>query len=199
FGYHEIDDDHIAFYLLDVCGHGVNAALLSVTVINVLRASALPNADFLDPSSVLAALNEAFPMERQNNMFFTVWYGVYRRSTSTLRFSTGGHPPALLLRTGRDGATTARQLITYGGMAIGAFPGIDYESESVAVEPGDRLLVLSDGTLEVRGDEDMLSVEALADFAAATDDSPQAILDWVRSHNREPALPDDFSLLRVRF
>lgn len=200
FGYHEIDDDHIAFYLLDVCGHGVNAALLSVTVINVLRASALPNADFLEPGSVLAALNEAFPMERQNNMFFTVWYGVYQRSSATLRFSTGGHPPALLLRTAGDGKTSAQQLITYGGMAIGAFPGVDYETDDVAIEPGDRLLVLSDGTFEVGGtDEEMLSVDALAEFAASTDDTPQAILDWVRSHNPEPTLPDDFSLLRVTF
>ena len=51
FGYHEIDDDHIAIYLLDVCGHGVGAALLSVTVINVLRASALPKVDFRDPAA----------------------------------------------------------------------------------------------------------------------------------------------------
>ncbi|MGO4843433.1 PP2C family protein-serine/threonine phosphatase, partial [Rhizobiaceae sp. 2RAB30] len=75
FGYHAIDDDHMAFYLLDVCGHGVGATLLSVAVINVLRASALPNARFRDPASVLAALNDAFPMEKQNDKFFTIWYG----------------------------------------------------------------------------------------------------------------------------
>ena len=77
FGYHEIDEDHIAFYLLDVCGHGVGAALLSVTAINVLRSAALPRTDFRDPGAVLSSLNEAFPMERQNNMYFTIWYGVY--------------------------------------------------------------------------------------------------------------------------
>src|SRR3546814_17869555 len=74
----------MAFYLLDVCGHGVGAALLSVTVINVLRAAALPNVDFRDPSRLLAALNDAFPMEKQNNMFLTIWYGVYRRSSGEL-------------------------------------------------------------------------------------------------------------------
>lgn len=199
FGYHAIDDDHIAFYLLDVCGHGVNAALLSVTVINVLRASALPGAEFRDPASVLAALNDAFPMERQNNMFFTIWYGVYRRSSATLLYSTGGHPPAIHLRED-GGGTVASQLITYGGMAIGAFPGVDYECGSVRIEPGDRLLVLSDGTFEVDGpDGDMLSVDELAGFASGSSDAPQAILDWVRSFNAGDALPDDFSLMRVRF
>lgn len=200
FGYHAIDDDHMAFYLLDVCGHGVGAALLSVTVINVLRAAALPNADFLDPSSVLASLNDAFPMEKQNNMFFTIWYGVYQRSSGTLRYSTGGHPPAILLRSAPDGTTSTNQLITMGGMAIGAFPGVDYDCHSLQIEPGDRLLILSDGTFEVDGpDGDMLSVSELADFAAANDAAPQAVLDWVRSFNTGGALPDDFSLLRVRF
>lgn len=200
FGYHAIDDDHMAFYLLDVCGHGVGAALLSVGVINVLRASALPNAEFRDPGSVLAALNDAFPMEKQNNMFFTIWYGVYQRSSGQLRYATGGHPPAIHLRQADDGSTTIRQLITFGGMAIGAFPGVDYECESLVIEPGDRLLILSDGTFEVDGpDGEMLSVAELADFAAATGDSPQAILDWVRSFNTGGPLPDDFSLLRVGF
>ncbi len=198
FGYHAIDDDHMAFYLLDVCGHGVGATLLSVAVINVLRASALPNAHFRDPASVLAALNDAFPMEKQNDKFFTIWYGVYQRSSGILRYATGGHPPAIHLRREADGSTAVTELITMGGMAIGAFPGMDYDCESIAILPGDRLLILSDGTFEVDGpDGEMLSVAELAAFAATIDDSPQAILDWARLPGT--TLPDDFSLLRVSF
>src|SRR6185295_11826605 len=55
FGYHWIDDNHFAIYLLDVCGHGVGAALLSVSVLNTLRAQTLPGVDFRQPASVLAA------------------------------------------------------------------------------------------------------------------------------------------------
>ncbi|HEY1068720.1 MAG TPA: response regulator, partial [Pirellulales bacterium] len=62
FGYHWLDKDHFAFYLLDVCGHGVGAALLSVSAINALRTHSLPDADFADPGSVLTALNKAFQM-----------------------------------------------------------------------------------------------------------------------------------------
>jgi sigma-B regulation protein RsbU (phosphoserine phosphatase) len=200
FGYHAIDDDHMAFYLLDVCGHGVGAALLSVTVINVLRAAALPKVDFRDPSLLLASLNDAFPMERQNNMFFTIWYGVYKRSSGELRYATGGHPPAIHLRRLADGTVASRELITFGGMAIGAFPGVEYECASIQIDPGDRLLILSDGTFEVDGPEgDMLSVAELAAFAAGQSDSPQAILEWVRSFNGGGTLPDDFSLLKVTF
>lgn len=200
FGYHAIDDDHWAVYLLDVCGHGVGAALLSVTAINVLRASALRNTDFREPDQVLAGLNEAFPMEKQNDMFFTIWYGVYQLSTRTLRYSSGGHPPAIHLRSAADGVTQATSLITLGGIAIGAMPGVVYECGSTTMAPGDRILVLSDGTFEVDGPGgDMLDFDDLARFAARESDSPRAILEWVRSHNDGPSLPDDFSLVRVTF
>ncbi len=202
FGYHDIDDDHFAIYLLDVCGHGVGAALLSVTVINVLRAAALPGADFRDPPAVLAALNEAFPMERQNDMFFTIWYGVYQRSLRRLVYSSGGHPPAIHLRTGPAGRIEARPLATDGGMAIGAIGEVRYSREAIAIEPGDRLLVLSDGTYEVEtGKGAMLTFDDLLAFARRPGgDSPQAIFDWVRSvHDDGGDLSDDFSLLQVRF
>ncbi|MFM8411826.1 MAG: response regulator, partial [Alphaproteobacteria bacterium] len=77
-GHHWIDDDHLAVYVLDVCGHGVGAALLSVSAMNVLGTRTLPGVDFRDPAAVLAALNDAFQMDRQNEMYFTIWYGVYR-------------------------------------------------------------------------------------------------------------------------
>ncbi|HWK67636.1 MAG TPA: PP2C family protein-serine/threonine phosphatase [Rhizobiaceae bacterium] len=200
FGYRRIDDDHFAFYLIDVCGHGVGAALLSVSVINVLRSSALVNADFRDPSEVLAALNDMFPMERQSNMFFTVWYGVYNAASRELRYASGGHPPAIHLRQQTDGPTEPTLLITMGGMAIGAFPDIVFESASLTVEPGDRLLLLSDGTFEVdRRAGEMLTVDELAAFAAGTSDQPHAIHDWVCSFGDGGPLPDDFTLLRIEF
>lgn len=196
FGYHQIDEDNFAFYLLDVCGHGVGAALLSVSAINVLRASALGNVDFRDPPAVLAALNATFPMEQQSNMFFTIWYGVYNRATGVLRFSSGGHPPAILLRAG---VAEPELLITWGGMAIGTFPDLDYEAQSVTVGAGDRLLILSDGTFEVEGPaSEELSVHALA-RKAGTLESLGAIHEWVRSFNADETLPDDFSLLEVAF
>lgn len=200
FGYRRIDDDHFAFYLIDVCGHGVGAALLSVAVINVLRSSALINVDFREPSVVLAALNDMFPMERQSNMFFTIWYGVYNVTSRELRYASGGHPPAIHLRQQTGGSTEPTLLITMGGMAIGAFPDIAFESASLTVEPGDRLLLLSDGTFEVdKRDGEMLTVDELAAFASGTSDRPQAILDWVCSFGNGGPLPDDFTLLRIEF
>lgn len=200
FGYHEIDADHMAFYLLDVCGHGVGAALLSVTAINVLRSSALPNTDFRDPAAVLGALNEAFPMEKQNNMYFTIWYGVYQRSTGDLRYSSAGHPPSILLR-GQGGSSAEVKQLGTRGVALGTFPGITYRCETARIESGDRLLLLSDGTFEVeKAPGDMLAFSEFVDFLAAPGgDEPKRVLAWIKSFNGEGPLPDDFSLLRVSF
>lgn len=76
FGYDWLDDEHFAFYLLDVSGHGVGAALLSVSALNALRSQSLPQTDFRDPGQVLTALNRAFQMDQQNGLFFTIWYGI---------------------------------------------------------------------------------------------------------------------------
>jgi phosphoserine phosphatase RsbU/P len=71
FGYHWVDHEHFAMYLLDVCGHGVGSALLSVSAFNTIRSHTLPNIDFREPEQVLSALNAAFLMEAHNNLYFT--------------------------------------------------------------------------------------------------------------------------------
>src|SRR6266446_6888286 len=148
FGYHWIDEAHFAMYLLDVSGHGVGAALLSVSVLNVLRAQALPGVDFRQPTKVLAALNRAFRMENQNFLYFTVWYGVYRRATRQLAVASGGHPPALLITSAPAEAPLITPLGTKGP-AVGCLEEARFTSALQPVLPGARLLVLSDGVFEI--------------------------------------------------
>lgn len=193
FGYHEIDDDHMAFYLLDVCGHGVGAALLSVTAINVLRSAALPRTDFREPGAVLSALNDAFPMEKQHNMYFTMWYGVYRRSTGELRYSSAGHPPSILRK--KDGGVVT---LATPGIAVGMMEGMMYRTAHCMVEAGDRLHIVSDGTFEVEtAPGEMLEFQAFVDKMSQS--QPNEVLEWVRGLNGPGALPDDFSLLAIDF
>lgn len=194
FGYHEIDGDHLALYLLDVCGHGVGAALLSVTAINVLRSAALPNTDFRDPGKVLSALNDAFPMERQHNMYFTIWYGVYQRSSGELRYASAGHPASVLRKT--DGSVLT---LATPGLAVGMMEGMTYRTARCDIAPGDRLHLVSDGTFEVEtAPGEMLEFQTFVDRLSSSE-SPGEVLDWVRGLNGPGPLPDDFSLLTVRF
>jgi len=204
FGYHAIDDDHFAVYLLDVCGHGVGAALLSVSALNAIRSEALAQTDFLEPGSVLAALNKAFPMERQNDMFFTIWYGVYRASTRTLRWAGGGHPPALLLAA--DGSTPL--LLDSDGPLIGAVDGLEFDSSAVVVPTGARLYVYSDGAFEIsRPDGSMWPFkDFLASFSAppavqggppGTSGRIDALLELIRGISGRDDFNDDFSMVEL--
>jgi phosphoserine phosphatase RsbU/P len=101
FGYHWLDPDHLAVYLLDVSGHGVGSSLMSVSAMNVISARTLPDTDFRNPGQVLQRLSSAFPMEKHNGLFFTIWYGVYDKGSRRLSWAGAGHPPALLF-TGPD-------------------------------------------------------------------------------------------------
>ncbi len=200
FGYHWIDDDHFALYLLDVCGHGVGAALLSVTVLNVLRSQALHGADFRDPSQVLRAANQAFPMERQNNRYFTFWYGVYRRSTRTLTYGTGGHPPALLFE---PGAAAPKKLVARG-MMVGAMPASKYTALSCEVAPGSRLFLFCDGAYEITLPDGRIYTldEFAALLARLPTDAPvdlDAIVAQIRQLRGSDELEDDLSLIAIQF
>jgi sigma-B regulation protein RsbU (phosphoserine phosphatase) len=196
FGHHWVDPDHFALYLLDVCGHGVGSALLSVSALNALRSQSLPNVDFRDPAAVLAAMNEAFPMSRNNGLFFTLWYGVYDRAARTLRYSSGGHPPAML----RSGDGNVAQLMTSNPI-IGAFPKVKYQSDATAIAPGATLYVFSDGVYEVeRPDGSMWTLKELGTYLAAPPaDEIDVLYANLREMRGEETLEDDFSMLRLRF
>ena len=143
FGYHWIDQEHLAIYLLDVSGHGVGSALLAVSAANVLSAGGLPGADPRDPGQVMTKLNDMFQMDRQDGKYFTIWYGVYRPAERQLAYCNAGHPPALL----HSGGTV--QQLEADGPAVGMVPELPYDTRTTDGGEGARLLVYSDGVFEV--------------------------------------------------
>lgn len=203
FGYHWIDENHFAIYLLDVCGHGVGAALLAVAAINVIRSGSLPKTDFLDPGQVLSSLNDAFQMEDHNNMFFTIWYGVYDLTARSIRHSSGGHPAALLLKPDKHGTDFVEHL-RCPGMLIGAMPVVTYNSETTPVPENARLFVFCDGAYEIaRPDRTRLDFDdEFVPFLVKNGRSaniPQDVLNWVRSVHGSQILADDFSFIAMDF
>ena len=196
FGYHWLDDRHLAFYLLDVCGHGVGAALLSVSVMNVLKNRSMPEVDFAEPGAVLGALNRTFSMEAQNNMFFTVWYGVLSLDTRNIVYACGGHPPAVLLVPGE--ATPQR--LPAAGAIVGAFAETRYATVRVAFAPGSRLYVFSDGVYELARPDG--STVQLEEFVAelgkpASGSKLEEILNWATHIRGGAKFDDDLSVMEL--
>ena len=204
FGYDWVDEDHFAFYLLDVSGHGVGAALLSVSALNALRSQSLPQTDFRDPGQVITALNKAFQMDQQNGLFFTIWYGIYHRPTRRLDYAGGGHPPALLL-TGPT-PEDARQLeLESGGPMVGAVPDLEFTTATCQVEAFGLLSLYSDGAFEVeRPDGSTWPFGDFVEFMGTVTRTPEDPgMDRLIRHAREmkgsDEFADDLSIVEVLF
>ena len=200
FGYHWIDDDCFSFYIIDAAGHGVRAALLSVSAANTLRAQSLRRCDFRDPAAVLEAMNRNYQMDRHGELFLTLWYGVFCRSTRELRFSSAGHPPALVFTPGAREATPLKSR----GLMIGALPEAHYETETTVLPAGAVLYVFSDGAFELCDQTGKAwTSRDLADRLASHPCMDQGGLDPIihdlREANGGIDFEDDFSLLRFVF
>ncbi len=203
FDYQWLDADHFAMCLLDVCGHGVGSALLSVSVINSLRAKTLPETNFHDPASVLTAVNRAFPMEQQNSMFFTMWYGVFDRGSRTLRYTGGGHPPAILRPAGAARIEDLQQLESPGPL-VGMDEDSEFPVDSCHIGVDDHLYIYSDGAFELtRPDGSDWTFEEFVAFMArpvpADRSRIEQMVEFARQLQQRDDFQDDFSALEIQF
>ncbi len=202
FDYFWVDDDHFVMYLADASGHGLAAALPSISLHNQLRSRSL-SVDLREPAEVLKALNSGFQMERQQGRYLTLWYGVYQPSSRTLRFASAGHPPALLWSEDGESPTS---WLKGQGMALGLFEDATYITESHAVDHGACLLVYSDGLYEVaRPDEPMGSLPEFVDLVEGCrdllrgEDGLDRLQARIQTINGDASFTDDYSVFRVIF
>jgi sigma-B regulation protein RsbU (phosphoserine phosphatase) len=201
FGYHWVDDEHFALYLIDVCGHGVGSALLSVAVADTLRSEGLARIDFRNPGEVLTALNLAYQMESHGELFCTVWYGVYHRASGGLRYASAGHPPAILVNGPCDGMGGGRQLQA-SGPCVGISPAARYQEGQCILESPSRLFIFSDGTYEIRRpDGSMLEYSDFAELLARPvldgESELDKLLDYARDAHGPGVLEDDFTIIKM--
>jgi sigma-B regulation protein RsbU (phosphoserine phosphatase) len=195
-----VDGDHLALYLVDVTGHGLDAALLAVTVSNVIRAGALPGADMKRPDQVLAQLNDAFQGEQHGERFFTIWYGVYDCASRTMTWAGGGHPPSIVLVPGKPDPL----LLPSSGLLMGVLRGVEFPAQSCRIPAGSRLLIFSDGVFEIfcegRSTWDLdACIAYLAALAERQGTLMDELLEQVYQLRGSPLLEDDFSIIEARF
>lgn len=132
------DDQQAGILIADVSGHGVPAALIA-SMVKLAASSQRNNATC--PSDLLNAINATLCGNTQTQ-FVTAAYVYLHAPSRELRYAAAAHPPMLLLR---DGEVSE---IEENGLMLAAFPFATYSTVSRPLEPGDRLLLYTDGVLE---------------------------------------------------
>jgi sigma-B regulation protein RsbU (phosphoserine phosphatase) len=201
-----LDDRHVALYLLDVSGHGVPAALLSVHLSLMLSphdSSSLVRGEGdsagspVPPAEVVGALNRRFAWDATER-YFTLVYGVLDCDSGQFRYALAGHPgPAVV------SAASGCRILPPSGLPVGV-GDVDYQEHLLSLEPGDRLYFYSDGVTEAAApDGRMYGPARLVDFLArhrgeTLEDSLSALLADLETWCGGPA-GDDVSVLAAEF
>ena len=204
------DAAHAGFYLLDVSGHGVPAALLAVTLSRTLvadpnQSTLLMRKDHVDarpriapPAEVARRLNERFAKRSIGGQFFTMVYGVIDVRTREIHYVSAGHPGAVLIRE-----NDAPGLLDATGPPIGVSSGMRFTERSLTLKPGERLYIYSDGLSEARDESgEVYGVERLAraldaDRERPLTDTVERLTSSVEAWSGAPGFQDDVSCLAL--
>ena len=143
------DNEHVAMYVMDVSGHGVAAALLSVSVTHHLT-QMIGHDEATQPGGPSPAwlarnLNTLFPMESVGRHYFTFLYGVLNVKSRTFRFVSAGSPGPVVIHA--DGSSEIHDV---PAVPIGMFPDSEYEDTLIELQAGDRMYLHTDGLYEER-------------------------------------------------
>jgi sigma-B regulation protein RsbU (phosphoserine phosphatase) len=197
-----LPDGGVALYLLDISGHGVQAALFSVALHRLLTTEAgglLLDGDgqVRDPAAVVRQLNAQFQMGGEELVYFTLVLAYWQPASATLAYVQAGHPGMLLLLP--DGS---RQILQEGALPVGMLPGVRYQTSRICLPAGTRLLLYSDGVTEAGAARDTMALygsERLLQqiSRAPLDECLDAIVADVSRWADPEGLGDDASLLLI--
>lgn len=160
FSFYPVNEFYVGFYHLDVSGHGIPSAMLSVTLSKILAQSSVsdsmikrslsrkPYYEIVPPAKLIGSLNRRFQMEDDAMQYFTMIYGLLDLRDNIMKMSQAGHPSPIVLR--RNGEI---QRIGEGGFPVGMLPNLEYENIECKFQRGDRLFVYSDGVTECTNSE----------------------------------------------
>ena len=171
-----IDKDHLAIEIADVAGKGVPAALFMMMCKNMLKQYAIMG---LSPAEVLRRSNNDICQNNQNDMFVTVWFGIYEISSGRLTEANAGHEYPVVCQ-GSEGFSLIRRK---HGMALGVMEGLNYKEYEFSLNKGDLIFVYTDGVPEAADCANKLfgTDRMLEALNRVSDRSPQKLLQEVRS------------------
>jgi sigma-B regulation protein RsbU (phosphoserine phosphatase) len=204
--YFIMQERYLIFYHLDVAGHGIPSALLSVTLNQLLSpqpGSPMVRFDphlelkrIVPPVEVVSELNRRF--QPQGDGYFTMIYAVLDTETHEIRLCQAGHPSPIKIAANGEISE-----IGDGGFPVGLWPDMTYEETRTTLMPGDRLVLYSDGVIACLNDEEVpYSLEQMQSMIGSQSGKPlkdvlQAVQADLEHWTQGKDFPDDISLLIV--
>lgn len=188
-------DGRLAVVVGDVSGKGMPAALLMSSLqarVQMLRETS-PG-----PGVAVGTLNRSLAERCPLGKFITFFYCLLDGATGTLQYSNAGHNYPLVLRN--DGTV---ELLKGNGLVMGMFPAVHYEVRETTLEPGELLVLYSDGVTEATSDGNEFGEDGLAAFMAARKAMPceeivNQLVEHIRKWRGDTSFADDFTVVLVR-
>lgn len=141
YDFYLVDEDHLAFVIADVSGKGVSAALFMMAGRTTIRNQSAAGAE---PGNILSNSNEQLLENNEKGLFITVFFAILNLKTGELEFSNAGHNAPYICRN--DG--TVEMLKMRHGFVLGGMEGIHYRTEKTVLNPGEKILLYTDGVTE---------------------------------------------------
>lgn len=192
-----IDDHRIGFTIADVSGKGVPAAIFMAVSRTLLKATGLRD---VASNVCIQMVNDMLCGESVESMFVTVFYGIYDLKTGEIDFTNAGHNPPYILHA--DG--TVEMLKSECNLVLGAIEGMTFKNESLRLNPGDALVMYTDGVTEAENKDHEQFGEARLEAALAELKGAESkqIVDTVNANVKEfvagAAQSDDITQLVIR-
>lgn len=209
FGYYETQNDCLVFYSLDVSGHGISAAMMSMSLQPYLGLKrglyggpVTPERLHEIPALFARNLNDHIIRSNLTEHYLTMIFGIINTKTNEIYFVQAGHPHLFLLKKSRREATE----VEVNGFPIGLTENAMYETQKIQVGSGDRLIIYSDGICDNRSaiNNQFLEGQNLLDHMNSVKSlDSEGIINAVRQQWLKPEqlnnLPDDVSFLIFEF
>ena len=193
-----LDRGRIGVVMADVSGKGIPAAMFMMTCRTLMKGVVI---GLLNPGEVLAEVNNLLCEENDTTQFVTVLYAVYDPEAGSFTYASGGHDAPLLVRC--DGQ--AELLPLTEGIALGVQPGFEYQQRVVTLEPGERVVLYTDGITEAQTEEGSLfGVEGLSNAlrdaadAETAEETVREVFAATRGYMGESPQFDDITCLTIR-
>ena len=190
-----MSDDRTAFVIADVAGKGIGAALLTTMLQGALTGMTLG----ADPARVFHHINDFLCQHAEVGRYATMFFGMLDLE-GNLDYLNAGHPSPLLLRSGE-----VTEIFTEGSFPVGLLPEAHYVVARATLEPGDTLVLFSDGVTEAADvGEQMYGVPRLSQVLAGQHEAPldelqKKVVDSVEHFARGAKQADDITLLFIRY